>query len=167
MTALDFRPLFVQPKASEYIYQIVDAVKILFSHGFAYRVEEDIYFDVSKDPKFGEFSNLPEGLAVKFMQKRGGDPYREGKRSPMDFLLWKGITDPNDPAAWDTDIGHGRPGWHIECSVMSYTLLDTPFDLHGGGNDLIFPHHECEIAQRSIITCVNLLIDRPHFFLCL
>jgi L-cysteine:1D-myo-inositol 2-amino-2-deoxy-alpha-D-glucopyranoside ligase len=80
-------------------------------------------------------------------KKRGGDPAREGKHSPMDFLLWRSIRDANDPAAWDTMLGHGRPGWHIECTVMSSELLGVPFDIHGGGNDLIFPHHECEIAQ--------------------
>jgi L-cysteine:1D-myo-inositol 2-amino-2-deoxy-alpha-D-glucopyranoside ligase len=81
------------------------------------------------------------------MRSRGGDPERRGKRHPLDFLLWRGISDPDDPAAWDSPLGRGRPGWHIECSVMSDKLLSAPFDLHGGGNDLIFPHHECEIAQ--------------------
>ncbi|MDB5185529.1 MAG: cysteinyl-tRNA synthetase, partial [Candidatus Saccharibacteria bacterium] len=82
-----------------------------------------------------------------FMRERGGDPDRAGKRNPLDFLLWKGVSDPHDPAKWNTVVGNGRPGWHIECTVMSEKTLGIPFDLHGGGTDLIFPHHECEIAQ--------------------
>lgn len=152
MQAMNFRPLYAQPKASEYIYQMAEAVKGLLDKSIAYRLENDIYFDVSQDQQFGHLSQLPDELALKILQKRGGDPHREGKKTPLDFLLWKGITDLHDPAAWDTDLGHGRPGWHIECSVMSSALLGTPFDLHGGGNDLIFPHHECEIAQTRAIS---------------
>lgn len=151
MDAMNFRPLYAQPKASEYIQQMSEAVSQMLEQGAAYKLENDVYFDVAKDPDFGSFSSLPDGLALKLLRKRGGDPERPGKRSPLDFLLWKGITDESDPAAWDTALGHGRPGWHIECSVMSSTLLDVPFDLHGGGTDLIFPHHECEITQTKAL----------------
>lgn len=136
-----------QPLASQYIEQMAAAVQSLVDNGTGYRLGDDVYFDTTKDPSFGSFCEFSEKLRLGLLADRGGDPERPGKRSPMDFLLWKGITDPSDPAAWDTSLGHGRPGWHIECSVMSSELLGTPFDLHGGGSDLIFPHHECEIAQ--------------------
>jgi L-cysteine:1D-myo-inositol 2-amino-2-deoxy-alpha-D-glucopyranoside ligase len=144
---LHFRPLFAEPRASEYIQEIAVAVKQLLTDGFGYYVDKDIYFDVSKFKDFGKFSGFSDRLQLAFMRDRGGDPDRSGKRSPLDFLLWRSITDPNDPAQWDSVVGTGRPGWHIECTVMSSKLLGTPFDLHGGGTDLIFPHHECEIAQ--------------------
>jgi L-cysteine:1D-myo-inositol 2-amino-2-deoxy-alpha-D-glucopyranoside ligase len=147
MDKLYFRPLFAEPKASEYIEPMAEAVKALLDKGFAYHIDDDIYFDISKYPEFGKFSGFSDRLLLSFMGDRGGDPERRGKRSPLDFLLWKHITDPKDPAQWKSAVGTGRPGWHIECTVMSSDLLDTPFDLHGGGADLIFPHHECEIAQ--------------------
>jgi L-cysteine:1D-myo-inositol 2-amino-2-deoxy-alpha-D-glucopyranoside ligase len=147
MDQLYFRPLFAEPKASEYIDNMAEAVKELLDKGFAYRLEEDIYFDTSKYPAFGSFSGFSDRLLYNFMDDRGGDPKRKGKRSPLDFLLWRGISDPKDPAQWNSVVGNGRPGWHIECTVMSSDILGIPFDLHGGGTDLIFPHHECEIAQ--------------------
>jgi L-cysteine:1D-myo-inositol 2-amino-2-deoxy-alpha-D-glucopyranoside ligase len=144
---LNFRPAYAEPLASEYVSNMANAVKQLLSSGYAYTVEQDIYFDVSRMPSFGSFSGLSESLQLALMRRRGGDPQRTGKRSPLDFLLWRGVSDPADPAAWDAPFGRGRPGWHIECSVMADTLLGTPIDLHGGGTDLIFPHHECEVAQ--------------------
>jgi L-cysteine:1D-myo-inositol 2-amino-2-deoxy-alpha-D-glucopyranoside ligase len=151
LTALHFRPAYAEPKASEYIDEMASAVKQLIESDYAYRLEDDIYFDVSKDESFGTFSGFSDDLQLAFMKRRGGDPERPGKRQPLDFLLWRGITDPDDPAAWDSPVGRGRPGWHIECSVMADTLLGTPFDIHGGGTDLIFPHHECEIAQSKAL----------------
>lgn len=147
MDRLYFRPLFAEPRASEYIDKMAITVKELLDTGFAYRLHEDIYFDISKYPKFGSFSNFDDRLLYNFMGSRGGDPKRSGKRNPLDFLLWRGIDDPKDPAQWESVVGTGRPGWHIECTVMSSDILGLPFDLHGGGTDLIFPHHECEIAQ--------------------
>jgi L-cysteine:1D-myo-inositol 2-amino-2-deoxy-alpha-D-glucopyranoside ligase len=147
MDQLYFRPLFAEPKASEYIDQMAAAVQVLLDNGFAYRILGDVYFDVSKFPAFGKFSGFSSRLLYNFMADRGGDPTRYGKRNPLDFLLWRSIVDPKDPAQWDSIVGRGRPGWHIECTVMSSGILGIPFDLHGGGSDLIFPHHECEIAQ--------------------
>jgi L-cysteine:1D-myo-inositol 2-amino-2-deoxy-alpha-D-glucopyranoside ligase len=144
---LNFRPLYAEPKASQYIEEMAVAVKELLEKGFGYYVDKDIYFDTSKFDRFGEFSGYSDRLLLAFMRDRGGDPERPGKRSPLDFLLWRHVSDPKDPAQWQTVAGNGRPGWHIECSVMSSKLLGLPFDLHGGGTDLIFPHHECEIAQ--------------------
>lgn len=144
---LNFRMPFAEPKASEYIEPMAEAVGRLLEGGFAYRLDEDIFFDVSKVRGFGSFSGFSHRLLTNFLRERGGNPERPGKRQQLDFLLWRGVSDPADPAAWETGLGRGRPGWHIECSVMSSTLLGVPFDLHGGGSDLIFPHHECEIAQ--------------------
>jgi len=138
---------FAEPKASEYIDQMAAAVQQLVASKRAYKVADDIYFDVATFPTFGKQSGFSKRLQLAFMTDRGGDPQRPGKRNPLDFLLWKNITDLKDPAAWDTPLGHGRPGWHIECSVMSSELLGTPIDIHGGGMDLIFPHHEAENAQ--------------------
>lgn len=147
MSRLNFLPAAAEPRASEYIAEMAAAVSELLEDGFAYKLADDIYFDVSKANDYGGFAGFGETLLVKLAADRGGDPDREGKRNRLDFLLWKGISDQHDPAAWDTALGRGRPGWHIECSVMSHALLGMPFDIHGGGSDLVFPHHESEIAQ--------------------
>lgn len=151
MNRLNFRAPLAEPLASEYISQMADAVSQLLKKKYAYRLDGDIYFDVSTYPKFGTESGLPKKLQRAFMASRGGDPDRPGKRNKLDFLLWKGITDKSDLAAWDTPVGYGRPGWHIECSVMASELLGTPLDIHGGGMDLIFPHHAAEIAQSEAL----------------
>lgn len=152
MKQLNFREPFAEPKASEYIEPMAAAVRKLLDKGFAYHVDKDIYYDTSKDPDYGGFSGYPRALLIKLLTERGGDPERPGKRNPLDFLLWRAVTDPKDPAQWQTIVGTGRPGWHIECSVMSNTLLGEQFDIHGGGVDLIFPHHESEIAQSYGLT---------------
>ncbi len=144
---LNFLPAYAEPLASEYISEMAQAVNVLLERGFAYRLESDIYFSVDKLKSFGTFSNLNFRLQRNFMAMRGGDINRVGKNNPLDFLLWRGVNDVKDEAVWNEVVGRGRPGWHIECSVMSQAVLGNPFDLHGGGSDLIFPHHECEIAQ--------------------
>lgn len=144
---LNFLPLSAEPRASDYISQMADAVSSLANKGFTYDLEGDIYFDVAKYSDFKTFSGFNDALLESLFADRGGNPLRKGKRDKLDFLLWKHIDDPNDPAQWDSSFGKGRPGWHIECSVMSNALLGKTFDIHGGGTDLIFPHHECEIAQ--------------------
>ena len=153
---LHFRPTFAEPRASEYIQQMATAVEDLLANGHAYRLNDDVYFDTTQDAEFGKFSGFSDRLLHAFMHKRGGDPERVGKRDALDFLLWKGVDDVKDTAAWDTPLGRGRPGWHIECSVMASELLGTPFDLHGGGDDLVFPHHECEIAQSKAMGAPSL-----------
>lgn len=157
MRQLHMRPAAAEPKASDYIQDMADAVRQLLDSGHAYSLDNsdgssDIYFDISTSPGFAEETHLPYKLQLAFMADRGGDPGRSGKRQPLDFLLWHGVSDPEDSAAWDTGIGRGRPGWHIECSVMSAATLGTPFAIHGGGMDLIFPHHACEIAQTKALT---------------
>lgn len=144
---LNFRPTFAEPKASDYIFEMADAVQAMLDMGYAYYVDQDIYFDTSKYPSFSELAGYNKPLLYALMRQRGGDPDLKAKRQPLDFLLWKHITDSSDKAQWQTVLGTGRPGWHIECSVMSSSLLGDTFDLHGGGTDLIFPHHNSEIAQ--------------------
>lgn len=147
LTRMHFKNPHAEPLASDYIEQMAVAVQQLLDNGAAYKLGDDIYFDTSTYPDYGKFSGFSERLIMGLAAMRGGDPARIGKRQPLDFLLWKGITDTNDPAQWQTGLGAGRPGWHIECSVMSSELLGIPFDIHGGGTDLIFPHHSSEIAQ--------------------
>jgi cysteinyl-tRNA synthetase len=128
------------PKATDNIDEIIRLTKVLIDKGFAYASEGDVYFDVAKDSGYGKLSRR----TAESLQGEGGD-MRERKRSPGDFALWKGAK-PGEPA-WDSPWGKGRPGWHIECSAMSVRILGETFDIHGGGLDLIFPHHENEIAQ--------------------
>ena len=128
------------PKATENMDEIIRLTKTLIDKGFAYASEGDVYFDVGKDPEYGKLSRR----SIESMQGEGGE-MAERKRSPADFALWKSAK-PGEPS-WDSPWGPGRPGWHIECSAMSRRLLGETFDIHGGGLDLVFPHHENEIAQ--------------------
>ncbi len=128
------------PKATENIDEIIRLTGTLVEQGFAYVSDGDVYFDVAKDREYGKLSHRD----VASMQGEGGD-MAERKRSSADFALWKSAK-PGEPA-WDSPWGKGRPGWHIECSAMSRRLLGETFDIHGGGLDLVFPHHENEIAQ--------------------
>ena len=128
------------PKATEHLDEIRRFIADLVERGFAYQSDGDVYFEVNKDPEYGKLSNR----TMESLQGEGGEMAAK-KRSPADFALWKGAK-PNEPA-WDSPWGKGRPGWHIECSAMSRRLLGETFDIHGGGLDLVFPHHENEIAQ--------------------
>ena len=128
------------PKCTENIDEIVRFIEGLIERGFAYQADGDVYFDVAKDAEYGKLSHRSSDS----MQGEGGD-MAQRKRSPADFALWKGAK-PGEPS-WDSPWGPGRPGWHIECSAMSRRLLGQTFDIHGGGLDLVFPHHENEIAQ--------------------
>ncbi|MFV1965264.1 MAG: cysteine--tRNA ligase [Pirellulaceae bacterium] len=128
------------PKATENIDEIVRFVEALIQRGYAYASEGDVFFDVAKDAGYGKLSNRS---ADEQRGEGGGAAAR--KRSPGDFALWKAAK-PGEPA-WDGPWGKGRPGWHIECSAMSRGILGETFDIHGGGLDLVFPHHENEIAQ--------------------
>jgi L-cysteine:1D-myo-inositol 2-amino-2-deoxy-alpha-D-glucopyranoside ligase len=151
LKTLNFRSLFAEPMASDYIDEMAEAVSKLLEEKIAYKVGRDIYFDTAKYPDFHNFSGFSERLLKGLFKLRGGDPGRVGKRQPLDFLLWKSVDDQSDPARWDSDMGHGRPGWHIECSIMSSATLGVPFDIHGGGTDLIFPHHSAEIVQSQAL----------------
>ncbi len=128
------------PRATDCMDEIIGFVKALVDEGFAYESAGDVYFDVAKDTNYGKLSNR----SVDSMQGEGGGT-AERKRGLADFALWKSAK-PGEPA-WESPWGNGRPGWHIECSAMSKKLLGETFDIHGGGLDLVFPHHENEIAQ--------------------
>lgn len=128
------------PRATECMPDIIRFIECLIDRGFAYPSEGDVYFDVGKDPEYGKLSNR----TLDSMQGEGGAG-GDRKRNVADFALWK-TAKPGEPS-WDSPWGKGRPGWHIECSAMSKKLLGETFDIHGGGLDLVFPHHENEIAQ--------------------
>ncbi|MBI5854029.1 MAG: cysteine--tRNA ligase [Nitrospirae bacterium] len=136
----------VQPKATEHIGDIIALIERLLAKGHAYRVDGDVYFLVESYRSYGRLSKRK----AEDLQAGARVEVDERKRNPMDFALWK-ASKPGEPA-WDSPWGSGRPGWHIECSAMSMRHLGDTFDIHGGGMDLIFPHHENEIAQSSAAT---------------
>ncbi len=141
MAALGLRKPTHEPKATAYMEQIITLAEQLIDKGMAYESAGDVYYSVDKFPSYLKLSkrNMEE------MQAGARVAPGEQKRNPMDFALWKSAK-PGEPS-WESPWGAGRPGWHIECSAMSSALLGTTFDIHGGGRDLIFPHHENEIAQ--------------------
>ncbi len=148
--ALNIRPPDFFPRASEVITEIVGAVQELLSTGVAYESGGNVYFHVAADPDYGKLSRLNHGEMLPVANERGNKPDDPHKRDPLDFVLWQAQS-PGEPA-WESPWGLGRPGWHIECSTMSVKYLGQPIDLHGGGEDLIFPHHESEIAQAECAT---------------
>jgi len=140
--------------AVESIPAIVDRVVELVDRGVAYRLEDgtgDVYFDLAAAPRFGYESRLDRPTMLVLSAERGGDPAREGKRDPLDPLLWRGARD-GEPAWAGGPLGPGRPGWHIECTVIALDRLGTIVDVQGGGNDLLFPHHECSAAHAEVLT---------------
>ena len=126
--------------AVESIPQVASLVQQLVDGGSAYTVGDDIYFSVASDTDFGRVAHLDRATMLNLATERGGDPQREGKKDPLDPLLWQAER-PGEPA-WDTELGHGRPGWHIECVAIAREHLGAAFDIQGGGSDLAFPHHE-------------------------
>jgi cysteinyl-tRNA synthetase len=143
---LNILPPTVAPRATQEIDQIITMIKGLIEHGFAYAMEGDVYFRVAKDPEYGKLS----GRKIDDMQAGARIEVDQRKEHPMDFALWKAAR-PGEPF-WESPWGKGRPGWHIECSAMNLHHLGEQIDIHGGGNDLIFPHHENEIAQTESFT---------------
>jgi len=131
--------------AVESIPLVVELVARLKERGVAYDVDGDIYFSVHSDPRFGRVSGLDDSVMLEVFAERGGDPDRPGKKHPLDCLLWQAER-PGEPA-WDTDLGRGRPGWHIECSAIALHHLGRDFDVQGGGSDLSFPHHEMSASE--------------------
>jgi cysteinyl-tRNA synthetase len=134
-------PPDVEPRATGHVPEMIMLIRRLIDRGHAYAAGGDVYFDISAYPAYGELS----GQRVEHMRAAGDTDSAAAKRDPRDFVLWKGAK-PGEPA-WETPWGPGRPGWHLECSAMATAYLGDTFDIHGGGLDLVFPHHENEIAQ--------------------
>lgn len=131
--------------ATEHIPEIVSIVEKLVEQDLAYVVNGSVYFSVVKDKSFGKLSHLDPDEMLPIANERGNNPNDPNKHNPLDFVLWQ-AAQPGEPT-WETPWGEGRPGWHIECTAMAQKYLGNTFAIHGGGFDLIFPHHECEIAQ--------------------
>ena len=166
MRSLNLKRAEVYPRVSEHIPEIIDLVETLIDRGYAYESNGSVYFDVSEFPDYGKLSNQ----SIDDVEAQGVEEERSEKRNPADFALWKagGVSesavdehrsagreyDADAPSGetWDSPWGEGRPGWHIECSAMSMTHLDDSIDIHMGGRDLVFPHHENEIAQSEAAT---------------
>lgn len=143
---LGIQPATVHPRATEHIGDIINLVKKLVESGHAYESGGDVYFDVSSFPEYGKLS----GQSLEDLQVGARIDVTEVKKNPEDFALWKAAKQGED--SWDSPWGKGRPGWHIECSAMSMKYLGDTIDIHGGGQDLVFPHHENEIAQSEAAT---------------
>ncbi|MER7442736.1 cysteine--1-D-myo-inosityl 2-amino-2-deoxy-alpha-D-glucopyranoside ligase [Micromonospora avicenniae] len=140
--------------AVESIPNIAEKVQLLLKDGAAYRLDDgtgDVYFDTSASPRFGYESNLSRAEMLKIFPERGGDPDRAGKRDALDPLLWRGARE-DEPSWPGGELGAGRPGWHIECAVIALDLLGDRIDVQGGGNDLLFPHHEASAAHAERLT---------------
>ncbi len=149
MREMNIAPAHVYPRVSQEIPQIVDLVSSLINKGYAYAADGDVYYQVQKKADYGKLS----GRDIDSMIAGARVEPSKGKTHPADFALWK-ASKPGEPA-WDSPWGSGRPGWHIECSSMSLRYLGDTMDIHGGGQDLIFPHHENEIAQSEAYTGVQ------------
>ncbi|MEO6796476.1 MAG: cysteine--tRNA ligase [Candidatus Dormibacter sp.] len=153
MAALNVLPPDVFPRASQTIRKIVELVSRLVAQGHAYVHDGNVYFRVRSVTDYGRLSGLPRDEMVRLSAQRGADPNDPRKQDPLDFLLWQRSA-PDEPH-WSSPWGSGRPGWHIECSAMALEHLGDQVDLHGGGADLIYPHHESEIAQSESVTGVR------------
>jgi L-cysteine:1D-myo-inositol 2-amino-2-deoxy-alpha-D-glucopyranoside ligase len=150
MQTLNIRPPDLFPRATNVITDIIATVRQLLEAGVAYVAGGSVYFHVDAWPSYGKLSRIPRDQMVAIANERGNRPDDPHKRDPLDFVLWQAQA-PGEPA-WDSPWGPGRPGWHIECSTMVHQFLGETVDIHGGGTDLIFPHHESEIAQAACAT---------------
>jgi L-cysteine:1D-myo-inositol 2-amino-2-deoxy-alpha-D-glucopyranoside ligase len=150
MAAIGLLPAFSEPRATSAIPDILGFIGMVLESGHAYRSGGGVYFDVSSFRRFGQVSGYDRSTMLELAAERGGNPDDPAKRDPLDFILWQPSA-PGEPE-WESLWGPGRPGWHIECSALSMRELGETIDLHGGGSDLIFPHHECEAAQSEAAT---------------
>lgn len=150
MKALNVLPPTNYVKATGSIATIVEIAKLLVDKNYAYEKNGNVYFEVNKFKDYGELSKFSKKQMIIISKERGGNPDDPLKKNPLDFLLWQ--KSGQDEPSWDSPFGKGRPGWHIECSTMVKDTLGDQIDIHGGGRDLIFPHHESEIAQSESFT---------------
>ena len=154
MAALNWLPPDHYPRATGHIPQMLDMIGRLLDNGHAYTAEGHVYFQVASWPRYGEVSHVARDEMLPIANERGNVPDMPGKRDPLDFVLWQPSA--ADEPAWPSPWGPGRPGWHIECSAMAAAYLGARFEIHGGGADLAFPHHDSELAQSE-----GAGLDRP------
>jgi L-cysteine:1D-myo-inositol 2-amino-2-deoxy-alpha-D-glucopyranoside ligase len=150
MAALNVLPCWSEPRATSAIPDIRGFIGMVLDRGHAYVAGGAVYFDISSFPDFGTVSHYTREQMLEYAAERGGNVDDPHKRDPLDFVLWQPSLE--DEPSWESMWGPGRPGWHIECSALALRELGTTIDLHGGGTDLIFPHHECERAQSEAAT---------------
>jgi L-cysteine:1D-myo-inositol 2-amino-2-deoxy-alpha-D-glucopyranoside ligase len=160
MDALNVVECWSEPRATSAIADIRGFIGMVLERGHAYVSGGAVYFDVSTVDTFGQVSHFSREEMIELARQHGGNPEDPNKRDPLDFVLWQPSA-PDEPA-WESLWGPGRPGWHIECSALALRELDTTIDLHGGGSDLIFPHHECEAAQSEAATGVPFVRHWMH-----
>jgi L-cysteine:1D-myo-inositol 2-amino-2-deoxy-alpha-D-glucopyranoside ligase len=145
MRALGVERPTMEPRATEFVRQIVEEVRGLETEGHTYERDGTVFYRVASFPDYGRLSHLDRASMIELAGERGGFPDDPRKDDPLDFVLWQ-RSEPGEPW-WESPWGRGRPGWHIECSTMARRLLGQPVNVHGGGRDLVYPHHESEIAQ--------------------
>jgi L-cysteine:1D-myo-inositol 2-amino-2-deoxy-alpha-D-glucopyranoside ligase len=160
MNALGLLPAWSEPRATSAIPDILGFIGMVLESGHAYQAGGGVYFNVDSFAKFGQVSHLDRQTMLVLAAERGGHPEDPNKRDPLDFVLWQPSA-PGEPE-WESLWGPGRPGWHIECSALAMRELGPTIDLHGGGSDLIFPHHECEAAQSEAATGQPLVRHWSH-----
>ena len=149
MESLRILPPEAYVGAVEAIPMIVEMIQELQAAGAVYSVDDDLYFEVSADPAFGDVSHWTREKMIEILPERGGDPDRPGKRDPLDCLVWQAER-PGEPS-WDSPFGPGRPGWHVECSAIARDHLGASIDVQGGGSDLVFPHHEMSASEAHVV----------------
>jgi L-cysteine:1D-myo-inositol 2-amino-2-deoxy-alpha-D-glucopyranoside ligase len=150
MGMLNLLPVYSEPRATSAISEILSLVGVALDKGHAYESGGAVYFDVTTFPEFGRISGYGRSDMLRLAAEHGGNPDDPRKRNPLDFVLWQPSL--SDEPAWESRWGAGRPGWHIECSALALRELGETIDIHGGGRDLVFPHHECEAAQSESVT---------------
>jgi L-cysteine:1D-myo-inositol 2-amino-2-deoxy-alpha-D-glucopyranoside ligase len=153
MAALNWLPPDHYPRATDHVPQMLTMIRRLVERELAYAADGNVYFSIDGWPRYGELSHLSRDAMLPIANERGNVPDMPGKRDPLDFVLWQRSLE--DEPSWPSPWGPGRPGWHIECSAMATAYLGDRFEVHGGGADLAFPHHESELAQTEGATGVS------------
>lgn len=160
MQLINLLPVYSEPRATSAIPEILTLVGDLFDKGIAYEVDGWVYFEASKFARFGQVSHENREAMITLAGIHGGNPTDPKKRDPLDFVLWQPSLE--DEPSWESRWGAGRPGWHIECSALAMRDLGETLDVHGGGRDLAFPHHECEAAQSESVTAAPFVKHWMH-----